>query len=112
DWRKAVVLSKDNGQATIGFSNGSTASLPASAASMPVRGVGGVAFGALKAGMIIIVKQDAGTYALRSVPEIGGGMVAEEVHPGRVLAMQGGFDVIGSSYNRATQALRQPGSAF
>ena len=31
---------------------------------------------------------------------------------GRVLAMQGGFDVIGSSYNRATQALRQPGSAF
>jgi len=26
--------------------------------------------------------------------------------------MQGGFDVIGSSYNRATQALRQPGSAF
>ncbi len=26
--------------------------------------------------------------------------------------MQGGFDVIGSSYNRATQALRQPGSTF
>jgi penicillin-binding protein 1A len=26
--------------------------------------------------------------------------------------MQGGFDVVGSSYNRATQALRQPGSAF
>ena len=39
-------------------------------------------------------------------------MVAEEVHTGRVMAMQGGFDVIGSSYNRATQALRQPGSAF
>ena len=39
-------------------------------------------------------------------------MLAEEVHTGRVLAMQGGFDVVGSSYNRATQALRQPGSAF
>ncbi|HEY0163950.1 MAG TPA: penicillin-binding transpeptidase domain-containing protein, partial [Sphingomicrobium sp.] len=26
--------------------------------------------------------------------------------------VQGGFDVVGSSYNRATQALRQPGSAF
>jgi penicillin-binding protein 1A len=39
-------------------------------------------------------------------------MIAEEVHTGRVLAMQGGFDVVGSSYNRATQALRQPGSAF
>jgi penicillin-binding protein 1A len=29
-----------------------------------------------------------------------------------VLAMQGGFDSIGASYNRAVQALRQPGSAF
>jgi penicillin-binding protein 1A len=49
---------------------------------------------------------------LRSIPEVSGGMLAEEVHTGRILAMQGGFDVIGSSYNRATQALRQPGSAF
>jgi penicillin-binding protein 1A len=39
-------------------------------------------------------------------------MLAEEVQTGRVLAMQGGFDVVGSSYNRATQAMRQPGSAF
>jgi penicillin-binding protein 1A len=113
DWRKAVVLSKSDGVASIGFSNGSTGSLPASGASMPVRGQGGAAFDALKPGMVIIVKQgDNGVYALRSVPEVSGGMVAEEVHTGRVLAMQGGFDVVGSSYNRATQALRQPGSAF
>jgi membrane carboxypeptidase/penicillin-binding protein len=39
-------------------------------------------------------------------------MLAEEVHTGRVLAMQGGFDVLGSSYNRTTQAMRQPGSSF
>ena len=32
------------------------------------------------------------------------GMLVEEVHTGRVMAMQGGFDVIGSSYNRAIQA--------
>jgi penicillin-binding protein 1A len=113
DWLKAVVLSKDGGEASIGFTNGSRGTLPASAASMPVRGVGGRAFDSLKPGMIIIVKQtDPGSYQLRSVPLIGGGMLAEEVHTGRVLAMQGGFDVIGSSYNRATQALRQPGSAF
>ena len=80
---------------------------------MAVRGVGGRAFDSLKPGMIIIVKQTApGIFQLRSVPEIAGGMLAEEVHTGRVLAMQGGFDVIGSAYNRATQALRQPGSAF
>src|SRR5689334_17067175 len=57
DWKKAVVLSKSDGQASIGFSNGSTGSLPASAASMPVRGAGGAAFDALKPGMVIIVKQ-------------------------------------------------------
>jgi len=113
DWKKAVVLDKSDGEATIGFSNGSRGILPASAASMPVRGVGGAAFDALKPGMIIVVKEAApGSYALRSIPEVSGGMLAEEVHTGRILAMQGGFDVIGSSYNRATQALRQPGSAF
>jgi len=113
DWKKAVVLSKDSTDAVIGFQNGSKGVLPASAAQQPKRGGGGTAFANLRPGMIIIVKQmGANSYALRSIPEIGGGFVAEEVHTGRVLAMQGGFDVIGSSYNRATQALRQPGSAF
>ncbi len=113
DWSKAVVLSKSGGQAMIGFTNGSTGYIPASGASMPVRGVGGSAFDALRPGMVVIVKQlGPGTYGLRWVPEVSGGMLVEEVHTGRVLAMQGGFDVVGSAYNRATQALRQPGSAF
>ncbi len=113
DWKKAVVLSKSGNQARIGFSDGSTGTLPESAARQAVRGGGGTAFGALRPGMIIVVKQlGANSYALRSIPEVGGGFVAEEVHTGRVLAIQGGFDVIGSSYNRATQAQRQPGSAF
>ncbi len=113
DWKKAVVLSKSGGSAQIGFPDGSTGSLPASAAVQPVRGVGGTAYNALRPGMIIVVKQlGLNSYALRSIPEVGGGFVAEEVHTGRVLAIQGGFDVIGSSYNRATQANRQPGSAF
>ena len=113
DWKKAVVLDKAGASARIGFPDGSTGTLPASAAEQPKRGGGGSAFSNLRPGMIIIVKQlGPGSYALRSIPEIGGGFVAEEVHTGRVMAMQGGFDVIGSSYNRATQALRQPGSAF
>jgi penicillin-binding protein 1A len=113
DWLKAAVLSKGEFQATIGFANGSTGTLSVADAAMPKRGIGGKAFDFLTPGMIIIVKQVAGnSYALRSVPEVSGGMLAEEVHTGRVLAMQGGFDVIGSSYNRAIQAFRQPGSAF
>ncbi len=113
NWRKAVVLSKSGGEAVIGFSNGTKAPLPASQASMPNRAGGGPAFNSLRPGMVIVVKAlDGGGYGLRSIPEVSGGMLAQEVHTGRVLAMQGGFDVIGSSYNRATQALRQPGSAF
>ena len=113
DWRKAVVLSKDSSAAQIGFANGSTGTLPASSAQMPKRGGGGSAFSNLRPGMIVIVKDDGGgRYAIRSIPEIGGGFVAEEIHSGRILAMQGGFDVVGSSYNRATQAMRQPGSTF
>jgi penicillin-binding protein 1A len=113
DWLKAVVLSKSGGAASIGFTNGSTGTLPASGASMPVRGQGGAAFDALKPGMVIIVKQTApGSFQLKSMPAISGGMLVEEVHTGRVLAMQGGFDVVGSAYNRAIQAFRQPGSAF
>ena len=47
---------------------------------MPKRGGGGAAFGYLRPGMIIIVKQVGGdSYALRSIPEVGGGFVAEEV---------------------------------
>ncbi|RIX32001.1 penicillin-binding protein 1A [Sphingomonas edaphi] len=113
DWKKAVVLSKSSSSANIGFPDGSTGVLPESAARQPKRGGGGSAFSNLRPGMVIIVKQlGANSYAIRSIPEIGGGFVAEEVRTGRVLAMQGGFDVVGSSYNRATQAQRQPGSAF
>ena len=68
--------------------------MPASAASQPKRGVGGSAFSHFRPGMVIIVKKVAGdSYALRSIPEVSGGLVAEEVRTGRVLAMQGGFDV-------------------
>ena len=68
-----------------------------SGASVPKRGVGGAAFDYLRPGMVIIVKQAGpGIYNIRSVPSMSGGMLAEEVHTGRVLAMQGGFDVVGS----------------
>jgi len=53
-----------------------------------------------------------GTYGLRQVPEIEGGLVALDPHTGRVLAMTGGFSYEVSEFNRATQAMRQPGSSF
>nr|WP_255596678.1 PBP1A family penicillin-binding protein [Cognatishimia sp. MH4019] len=51
-------------------------------------------------------------WTLRQVPEVQGGFVAMDVDTGRVIAMQGGFSYQHSVFNRATQALRQPGSAF
>lgn len=51
-------------------------------------------------------------YGLRQIPEIDGSLVALDPHTGRVLAMVGGFDFKRSEFNRATQAERQPGSAF
>ncbi|MDH5188832.1 MAG: penicillin-binding transpeptidase domain-containing protein, partial [Rhodospirillaceae bacterium] len=51
-------------------------------------------------------------FALRQIPEIEGSLVALDPHTGRVLAMVGGFDYNKSQFNRATQAKRQPGSAF
>jgi len=51
-------------------------------------------------------------WSLRQVPEVQGGFMAMDVETGRVLAMQGGFSYQDSVFNRATQAMRQPGSSF
>ena len=51
-------------------------------------------------------------YRLRQLPEINGGIVVMDPYTGRVLALSGGFSFKNSEFNRASQALRQPGSAF
>jgi penicillin-binding protein 1A len=112
DWRAAVILSKDRSEVEIGFADGSTGSLPRYAATMPKRGVGGQAFDFIKVGDVVAVKREGSTWVLRNIPAVSGGMVVENPHTGQVLAMQGGFDAKGASFNRATQALRQPGSSF
>ncbi len=112
DWRAAIVTAIAGNDATLGFADGRTGTLPRSGAQMPVRGQGGTAFAALKVGDIIAVAPESGVFALRSIPKISGGFVVEEPATGRVLAMQGGFDSRLQPFNRATQALRQPGSTI
>ncbi|MGR3363117.1 MAG: penicillin-binding protein 1A [Maritimibacter harenae] len=51
-------------------------------------------------------------WSLRQVPQVQGAFMAMDVNTGRVLAMQGGFSYENSTFNRATQATRQPGSSF
>ncbi|MDB5669095.1 MAG: family penicillin-binding protein [Alphaproteobacteria bacterium] len=112
DWHPAVVLSREGAEAEIGLPDGSTGTLPAFAAAMPKRGTATAAFNFLRPGMVIAVKKDGANWALRSIPEIRGAMIVEEVGSGRVLAMQGGWDLRGDDFNRSTQAQRQPGSTF
>jgi penicillin-binding protein 1A len=67
----------------------------------------------LKIGDIIYVKKiEDKNYSLKQLPKINGGMVVMDPYTGRVLALSGGFSFKKSEFNRATQALRQPGSAF
>ncbi|MDE3122610.1 MAG: transglycosylase domain-containing protein, partial [Paracoccaceae bacterium] len=72
----------------------------------------------LNVGDVVLVKEltDPKTHktrwSLRQVPQLEGGFMAMDVHTGRVIAMQGGFSYQSSAFNRATQALRQPGSGF
>lgn len=112
DWRVALVLDKAGGQATIGFPSGETGVLPSYGAAMPVAGEAVPAFERLKVGDVIVVKQEGGSWTLRSIPAVSGGMVVQDPNTGRILAMQGGFDSRLRSFNNATQALRQPGSTI
>jgi penicillin-binding protein 1A len=67
----------------------------------------------LKAGDIIYVKNiDKNFYSLQQLPKINGGIVVMDPYTGRVFALSGGFSFKNSEFNRASQALRQPGSAF
>ena len=67
----------------------------------------------LKIGDIIYVEKIKGNnYSLRQLPKVNGGIVVMDPYTGRVLALSGGYSFKKSEFNRVTQALRQPGSAF
>ncbi len=67
----------------------------------------------IKPGDIIYVKYlKKNKYSLQQLPKINGGIVVMDPYTGRVLALSGGFSFKKSEFNRATQAMRQPGSAF
>ncbi len=67
----------------------------------------------LQPGDIIYVKKIINKkFSLQQLPKINGGIVVMDPFTGRILALSGGFSFKKSEFNRATQAKRQPGSAF
>ena len=112
DWYPAVVLANDGGTVTLGFTDGTRGRMPPWAAQLPLKGTPTPASAVLKPGDVIPVAKSGDGYALRQAPEISGGFVVQNPHTGQVLALVGGFDARAQAFNRATQALRQPGSSF
>ena len=67
----------------------------------------------LKKGDVVYVKHKKDNfYSLQQIPKVNGGVVVMDPFTGRVFALSGGFSFNNSEFNRSSQALRQPGSAF
>ncbi|WP_090879366.1 penicillin-binding protein 1A [Bauldia litoralis] len=134
EWRLAVVLSVSDTEAEIGLRTGL---VPGTTRVGPKRDTGVIPFSemewakwavgdrkgkaiktpadVLSVGDVVyaqVAEGSPGQYRLRQIPEVGGGLVVMDPHTGRVLAMVGGFSFAESQFNRATQAMRQPGSSF
>ena len=129
-WQIALVLKVEPKSAAIGLATGETGTIPFAQLAWARPCLKDQHFGAsprsvgdvLAVGDVIAVEAVAadsdnnayppGTFGLRQIPDVNGAIVALDPHTGRVLAMSGGYSYEASQFNRATQALRQPGSAF
>ncbi|HWE78746.1 MAG TPA: penicillin-binding transpeptidase domain-containing protein, partial [Pseudolabrys sp.] len=127
-WRLAVVLEVADHSARIGLQPGRDpggfVSKDRAVGILPLEGVKWARIKGrvptkvgqvLERGDVVYVapaEKGEGQYKLEQVPEVSGAMVVEDPQTGRVLAMVGGFSYDQSQFNRATQALRQPGSSF
>jgi penicillin-binding protein 1A len=106
-WRRAVVESADGNQVRVRVAGGGFGYLTPEDAAWARAGKG------LQRGDLVFVEPagEAG-YNLRQIPIVNGALVVIEPNSGRVLALVGGYSFSLSNFNRATQAMRQPGSAF
>ncbi len=133
----AVVLGADDaaGVVSIGVEDGAKGVIPLDQLKWARAALGDLKVGpsvkkpsdVLAAGDVVIVdhapvvapkageapaKHEHPVYRLKQIPVVEGAIVALDPHTGRVLAMSGGYAYEKSQFNRATQAARQPGSAF
>jgi len=128
-WRLAAVTDTSAEGASIGLRDGSLGYIPFEEMKWARKALPDQRYGyapesvdeVLKPGDVIAVERLEGEetgpagaplYGLRQVPDVEGAIVAMDPHSGRVRALVGGFNYEQSQFNRATQALRQPGSAF
>ncbi|MEJ6398666.1 penicillin-binding protein 1A [Yoonia sp. 208BN28-4] len=119
-WYPAVVLTVGEGEMDVGIEGvAETEAEPTIIPRRDIEWMRGSFADNFERGDVVLVRrmtQDSDgafiRWTLRQVPEVQGGFMAMDVNSGRVIAMQGGFSYQHSVFNRATQAQRQPGSAF
>ncbi len=122
-WKLAVVLKVSDKAAEIGFKDGTKGKIPFKSLIWARKHITIDELGpwpkrcsdVLKIGDVILAEAlegKNGQFQLRQIPEVSGGLIAMNPHTGAIVAMSGGFSFEISQFNRATQALRQPGSAI
>jgi penicillin-binding protein 1A len=111
DARSARVATRGRGEFTLAFEGMRWARKP-----LPEQEVGAAprtpADVIARGDIVYILPNGPGTAYLAQVPDAQGALVSLDPHDGAVVALAGGFDYYASKFNRATQARRQPGSAF
>ncbi len=120
DWQLAVVLKIKKDEATIGLVNGERNVIKLEESRWARKWIQGQFLAGevqsmvdvVRRGDVILVSRKDDHYLLEQVPELGGAIVVMDPYSGKVIALQGGYNFEKSQFNRATQAHRQPGSAF
>jgi penicillin-binding protein 1A len=129
-WELAIILERGPQDTLIGFADGRRGRIPLKELTWARAWAKGEKLGprvrrpsdVLDDGDVVLVETvladadgtayPADSYGLRQSPKIDGALIALDPHTGRILAMSGGYAFQRSQFNRATQAQRQPGSAF
>jgi penicillin-binding protein 1A len=109
-WRAAMVESAEGGSVRVQLADGTAQGVLDSADVVWARAGKGLSSGDLV--FVEPVADAPGRFNLRQTPIVNGAIVAIEPRSGRTLAMVGGYSFSLSNFNRATQAMRQPGSSF
>ena len=110
----AVVIGADTKQVLAVTKRGDNVTLTGDAIKFAARALAEKAGpGKIVRGSIIRLSvDDKGAPAIAQLPKVEAAFVAINPLDGSVSALSGGFDFTANKYNRATQAMRQPGSAF
>ena len=108
NWRAAVVESVSGDSVRVRLALGGVGELDHADVAWARNGKG------LHVGDLVWVEPDqtGAGYGLKQTPIVNGALVALDPWTGRVAAMVGGYSYSISAFNRATQAMRQPGSSF